>query len=146
MQAPFADPLLRIEQLKSALPLVGRDAELQIIHVLLDTVSRDLPVQNLDRAVGFYSAVLAGKCEKQEFPGMTFALFPHYDEEGSVSGCLVPGKKNTDPDPEGRLLLYFNCEGRLDDAISKVDGNGGKVVQPKHQIGPHGFRAIVLQI
>jgi predicted enzyme related to lactoylglutathione lyase len=104
----------------------------------------DLPVENLDRAVRFYSAVLAGKCEKQEFPGMTFALFPHYDEEGSVSGCLVPGKKNTDPDPEGRLLLYFNCEGRLDDAISKVEANGGKVAQPKHQIGPHGFRAIVL--
>jgi predicted enzyme related to lactoylglutathione lyase len=104
----------------------------------------DMPVQNLDRAIKFYSAVLAGECAKQEFSGMTFALFPHYDEEGSVSGCLVPGKKSSDPDPEGRLLLYFNCDGRLDQAILVVEPNGGKVVQPKHQIGPHGFRAIVL--
>ena len=104
----------------------------------------DMPVQNLDRASGFYSAVLDGKCEKQEFSGMSFALLPHYDEEGAVSGCLVPGKKTTDPDPEGKLLLYFNCDGRLDDAISKVETNGGKVLQPKHQIGPHGFRAVIL--
>ena len=104
----------------------------------------DLPVQNLDRAVGFYSAVLAGQCEKQEFSGFTFALLPHFNEEGAVSGCLVPGKKYNSPDPEGRLLLYFNCNGRLDDAVSKVEANGGKVVQPKHQIGPHGFRAIVI--
>ena len=103
----------------------------------------DLPVQNLDRASKFYSAVLAGKCEKQEFSGMSFALLPHYDEESAVSGCLVPGKKDSDADPEGRLLLYFNCSGRLDDAITKVEPNGGKVVQPKHQIGPHGFRAII---
>lgn len=103
----------------------------------------DLPVQDLDRATRFYSAVLAGKCDKQEFSGMTFALFPHYQEEGAVSGCLVPGKKSNAPDPEGGLLLYFNCDGRLDDAIKLVETNGGKVVQPKHQIGPHGFRAIV---
>jgi predicted enzyme related to lactoylglutathione lyase len=104
----------------------------------------DMPVQNLDRASGFYSAVLDGKCEKQEFSGMSFALLPHYDEEGAVSGCLVPGKKTIDPDPEGKLLLYFNCNGRLDEAVAKVEANGGKVLQPKHQIGPHGFRAIIL--
>jgi hypothetical protein len=32
----------------------------------------------------------------------------------------------------------------LDDALVKVGANGGKVIQPKHQIGPFGFRAIVL--
>jgi len=104
----------------------------------------DLPVQNLERASRFYSAVLAGKCEKQDFSGMAFALLPNYDQEGAVSGCLVPGKKTNDPQPEGGLLLYFNCNGRLDDAVAKVEPNGCKVVQPKHQIGPHGFRAIVL--
>ena len=103
----------------------------------------DMPVQNLDRAIKFYSAVLAGECMKQEMPGMTFALFPHHEED-SVSGCLVPCKKSSDPDPEGSLLLYFNCNGRLDQAISLVAPNGGKVVQPKHSIGPYGDRAIVL--
>jgi predicted enzyme related to lactoylglutathione lyase len=41
-------------------------------------------------------------------------------------------------------LIYLNCEGRLDVAIAAVGLNGGKVIQYKHQIGEHGFRAIVL--
>ena len=42
------------------------------------------------------------------------------------------------------MLLYFNCEGRLDEAIAVVEPNGGKVLEQKHQIGPYGFRAVVL--
>jgi predicted enzyme related to lactoylglutathione lyase len=41
-------------------------------------------------------------------------------------------------------LLYFNCQGRLDEAVAAVGPNGGKVLQPKHPIGPYGFRAVVL--
>jgi len=37
----------------------------------------------------------------------------------------------------------MNCDGRLDDAISAVEPNGGKLLEPKHQIGPHGFRALI---
>ncbi len=44
MQAPFADPLSGLELLHKTLPLVGREAEMQVIHVLLDTVARDLPI------------------------------------------------------------------------------------------------------
>ncbi len=43
MQAPFVDPLSRLEQLKVTLPLVGRDAEMQLIRLLLQTVSLDAP-------------------------------------------------------------------------------------------------------
>ncbi len=32
----------------------------------------------------------------------------------------------------------------FDEAISAVESRGGKVLQPKHQIGPHGFRAVDL--
>jgi predicted enzyme related to lactoylglutathione lyase len=101
----------------------------------------DIPVVDLDRAIRFYSAVLGGKLEKQEYPGGSMALLPGYDSENSVSGCLYsdPDRK---PSDKG-LLVYFNAQGRLDEAIAAVTGNGGKVVQPKHQIGPHGFRAIV---
>src|SRR5271165_3317524 len=42
----------------------------------------DIPVLDLDRAVGFYSAVLGAEVQKQEFPGMTFALLPGADGEG----------------------------------------------------------------
>jgi predicted enzyme related to lactoylglutathione lyase len=40
-------------------------------------------------------------------------------------------------------MIYLNANGRLDDAIAAVAPNGGKVVQPKHPIGPFGFRAII---
>lgn len=43
MQAPFADPLLGLESLRTALPLVGRETELQLLHFLLDVVAHDLP-------------------------------------------------------------------------------------------------------
>jgi uncharacterized protein len=100
----------------------------------------DIPVKDLDRSVKFYSAVLTAKVEKQSFGGMNFALLPHCDS--SVSGCLVHSTE-VSPSAQG-LLVYFNCDGRLDDAIAVVETNGGKILQPKHQIGPYGFRAIVL--
>src|SRR5579859_665763 len=44
MQAPFADPLLGLERHRAALPLVGRETELQMLRNLLDTVALDLPM------------------------------------------------------------------------------------------------------
>ena len=37
----------------------------------------------------------------------------------------------------------MNANGRLDQAIAAVEANSGKVIQPKHQIGPYGFRAVI---
>jgi uncharacterized protein len=104
----------------------------------------DLPVKDLDRAVRFYSAVLGAQVTKQEAHGMSFAVLPH--QENGVSGCLTPGGcgANENKPSEYGPLLYFNCEGRLDQAIAGVEPNGGKVQQPKHPIGPYGFRAVVL--
>jgi uncharacterized protein len=100
----------------------------------------DIPVLDLDRATRFYSAVLGGEVTKQEYPGMAIALLPGYDSD--VSGCLFT-KGDEKPSASG-LLIYLNAQGRLDEAIAVVEPNGGKVLQPKHQIGPHGYRAVVL--
>jgi predicted enzyme related to lactoylglutathione lyase/uncharacterized protein YndB with AHSA1/START domain len=104
----------------------------------------DIPVKDLDRAIRFYSAVLGAPIKKEQHEGMSFAVLPHGDEHG-VSGCLstgCEGNKN-EPSPNGPLL-YFNCQGRLDEAVAAVGPNGGKVLQPQHPIGPYGFRAVVL--
>ena len=42
------------------------------------------------------------------------------------------------------ILVYMNVEGRIRDAVAQVEKLGGKVLEPTHPIGPHGFRAIVL--
>jgi predicted enzyme related to lactoylglutathione lyase len=104
----------------------------------------DIPVKDLDRAIRFYSAVLGAPIKKEQHEGMSFAVLPHAEEHG-VSGCLTTdcGDSKSEPSPHGPLL-YFNCQGRLDEAIAAVEPNGGKVLQPKHPIGPYGFRSVVL--
>ena len=79
----------------------------------------DIPVVDLDRAIGFYSAVLAAKVEKQSFPGMEFAVLPHADN--NASGCLVKTPDN-EPSMKG-TMIYLSVEGRLDAAINAVRAN-----------------------
>ncbi len=100
----------------------------------------DIPVVELDRAIRFYSGVLGREVQKQEYPGMAIGLLPGY--ESDVSGCLFV-KEDERPSATG-LLVYLNADGRLDEAVDAVEPNGGKVLQPKHSIGPHGYRAIIL--
>jgi uncharacterized protein len=100
----------------------------------------DIPVLDLDRAIRFYAAVLGSEVKKQEHPGMTIGLLP--GDEGDISGCLF-SKDDERPSATGPLL-YLNAQGRLDEAVVSVGENGGRVLQPKHQIGPYGFRAVIL--
>ena len=100
----------------------------------------DFPVRDVSRAVAFYSAVLGAKVDQISMEGgITFGLLPGSDT--GASGCLVEGPEFV-PSHQGPLV-YLSVEGRLDQAIDSVAKSGGKVLQPKHQIGPHGFRAIV---
>lgn len=100
----------------------------------------DIPVLDLDRAVKFYSAVLGQEVKKQEFPGMTIGVLPHGD--GEVGGCLFMSAEEK-PSDKG-VMIYLNANGRLDEAIAAVVPNGGKIVKPKHAIGPFGSRAIII--
>ena len=99
----------------------------------------DIPVINLDRAIAFYSAVLGQTVTKESPPGMEFGLLPHTD---NVSGCLVR-TENNQPSQNGPLV-YLSVEDRLDAAIEAARQHGGQVVQEKEQIGPYGFRAIII--
>ena len=100
----------------------------------------DIPVLDLDRAIRFYSVVLGAVVKKQEFPGTSIGILPH--DEGEVGGCLFMSASEK-PVDQG-VLVYLNCNGRLDAAIDAVASNGGKVTQPKHAIEPFGFRAVIL--
>jgi hypothetical protein len=101
----------------------------------------DIPVLDLERAISFYTAVLGSPVTKEGGPGFVFGLLPHSGSE--VGGCLYsPGSDNS-PSKVGPLV-YLNAEGRLSQAVQAVSANGGQVVQTVHAIGPHGFRAIVV--
>ncbi len=99
----------------------------------------DIPVADLKRAVAFYAAVLDCGVEAMEYEGTAFAVFEHEDGNG---GCLVI--KPDEIASDKGVMLYLNVNGRIRDAAAKVPEHGGKIVQDVHSIGPHGFRAIVL--
>ena len=101
----------------------------------------DIPVKNLERAMQFYAAVLDVKVDKQVHGTFAIATFPH--EGNDVGGCLAPADEENKPSEVGPLL-YLRAEGRLDAAVTAAGANGGKVVKPKHPIGPYGFRAVVI--
>jgi uncharacterized protein len=105
----------------------------------------DIPVNNLDRAITFYSAVLGREVKRMSTDGMEYGLLPH--EEQNASGCLVvlgdSGGVDNRPSPNGPLI-YLSVEGHLDQAVEAARANGGNVLYEHQQIGPHGFRAVVI--
>jgi uncharacterized protein len=105
----------------------------------------DIPVTNLDRAKKFYSAVLGKEVSKMSEEGFEYGLLPH--EEQNASGCLCVGGDSAGSEnkpSQNGPLIYLSVEGRLDDAVKAASANGGKVLQAKQQIGPHGFRAVIV--
>src|SRR5690349_18843572 len=107
--------------------------------------STDIPVNNLDRAIKFYSAVLGSEVRKLSDGNTEYGLLPHGD--GNASGCLCvrsdSGGVNNTPSANGPLI-YLLVEGRLDDAVEQARKNGGKILRARQQIGEHGFRAVII--
>ena len=98
----------------------------------------DIPVTDLDRAADFYRAVLGVIVHKEKMEGHAFGIIDHQDGNG---GCLVPGKETIG---QGGVLLYLNVNARIRSAQAEVAKHGGKVLEGTQPIGPHGYRAIVL--
>lgn len=100
----------------------------------------DIPVNDLDRAVRFYSELLNSTVQKVSEHGFEFGLFPH--TEDNVAGCLSVTEERK-PSQHGPLV-YINVEGELDRALKAAALHGGKILKEKEQIGPYGYRGIIL--
>ncbi len=100
----------------------------------------DIPVTDLDRAIAFYAAVLGSPVTREGGAGFTFGLLAHSGSD--VAGSLYQADDNA-PSPRGPLV-YLNVDGRIAAAEQAVAANGGRVLEATQPIGPHGYRAIVL--
>ena len=100
----------------------------------------DIPVIDLDRAIAFYSAVLDREVARQDFQGVALGILTH--GEGEVGGCLVVSQ-DSKPSKDGPLI-YLNCNHRLGAAVAAVEQHGGEVLVASEPLGPHGFRAVVM--
>jgi uncharacterized protein len=99
----------------------------------------DLPVADLARAARFYGAVLGIKVSEEKAGDLRFAVLEHGPTGNG--GCLIPNAKEISP---AGILVYMNVDGRIREALGQVEKHGGKVLQALEGIGPHGYRAIVL--
>lgn len=102
----------------------------------------DIFVNDLERAMAFYRAVLGCAISKENDQGRTFAVFAGL---GGNSGRLIPVREAIVAQgvhAQG-VLLYLNVEGRLRDALAEVHRFGGEVLEDVRPMGLHGFRAVV---
>lgn len=100
----------------------------------------EVSVSDISRAKKFYETVFSITMEETEMMGMKMAFFPAEQMNGKVSGALVQGDMHK-PSMDG-AKLYFNGNPDLDNALSKVEAAGGKVLMPKTHISPEiGYMA-----
>ena len=90
----------------------------------------EVPATDFDRAVEFYNAVFKLQLKKQDFGQEKMACFP--GDEGAIS--YAPGFKPS----ENGVMVSFTAPDTIDDTISRMERNGGKVIQPKTKIEAEG--------
>lgn len=100
----------------------------------------ELPANNFERAVKFYSDVIGQELQPMDNPQMSMAFFPTTDN--GVGGCVTHGNGNK-PQAEGSLV-FLNGGEDLSVPLSRVESAGGSVVMPKTAIGENGFIAMFM--
>ena len=100
----------------------------------------ELFVSDFDRARAFYEQALDIQMEVIDGMGGPMAMFP-YAEDTGVGGCLcaMPGLHPG----VGGTRVYLNAEGQLDAVLDRVPAAGGKIIQARMSIAPHGFIAVI---
>jgi len=91
----------------------------------------EISVTDIKRASKFYETIFGIELQPQEMMGMQMAFFPA-DMTGKVSGGLVHGPMHK-PSADG-AKIYLNGNPDLQNALSKIEGAGGKVLMPKTKI------------
>jgi len=99
----------------------------------------EIYVADFDRAATFYGKILDKPLEIMEGNGPKMGIFP-CDMEKGVGGAITM-MEGCQPGAGG-TIVYLNADGELDAVISRIADAGGKVVQEKFAIPPHGFIAI----
>jgi uncharacterized protein len=101
----------------------------------------DINVANLDRAKTFYETVFSIKLTDLPIEWGKQSLFPFNHECPNISGALV---EKPDFAPSGNnTVIYFETEDCVAEE-QKIENAGGKVVQPKMNIGEFGFVSIFI--
>jgi uncharacterized protein len=101
----------------------------------------EIPANDITRAINFYNSILGLNIEKMEIPGMEMGIFPYEDQ--MVNGIIIKGD-GYKPSADG-VTIYLDGGDNLQNILSKVEENKGKIMIPKTQHADgNGFFAIFL--
>jgi len=96
----------------------------------------EIPATNFGRAVRFYETIFANPLQHlADWPNM--AIFPY--QRPGISGAVVGGEDRR-PSTDG-VVIYLNCEGRIDAVLGRVEKAGGAIVEAKNHIPNVGWVA-----
>ncbi len=102
----------------------------------------EIPVNDMDRAKTFYEKVFVVTISVHDLGGIIIGWFPDASGKKGASGSLVKHEMYTPSATEGPLI-YFTCPD-LAIELSRVEGAGGEIMQPKTEIGGgHGFMGLI---
>ncbi len=88
----------------------------------------EIPVTDFGRAKEFYSSIFGFEMKEMQMGPNQMAFFPG----PGVSGAIVKAD-DFEPSKEG-TLIYLAAGEDLSGVMNKIDGAGGKVVQPKIKV------------
>lgn len=99
----------------------------------------EIPTADFARAIRFYETIFASPLlHHADWPHL--AIFPY--ERPGISGALAH-EEGLRPSADG-VVIYLNCDGRIDQVLSRIEKAGGSVVQPKNHIPNVGWVAQML--
>ena len=98
----------------------------------------EIPVNDMDRAIEFYSHVFNVEFTKEVIHGCEMAFFPFTEEGQGISGSLAKGEIYK-PSFEGSLI--YLSTGSIDKTMEKVKEFGGEELFPKTSVPNIGFSA-----
>lgn len=101
----------------------------------------DLNVANLDRAKKFYETVFNVKLTDAPMEWGKQSFFPFNPQSPNISGALVEKKEYKSSSKN--TVIYFETEDIIAEE-KRIEKAGGKVVQPKMNIGEFGFISIFI--
>ncbi|HCM33600.1 VOC family protein [Chryseobacterium sp.] len=96
----------------------------------------EIPVNDLERAEKFYSAVFNFSFDKEVIDHYEMALFPFEEKNSGITGALAKGDVYK-PSKNG-VIIYFKTE-NIETTLNQVIQHGGKILYPKKIDEKYGF-------
>ena len=112
--------------------IVSQDEKETMLTKSNPVVYFEIPVNDIDRAIKFYTFVFNFEFDKEIIDKNEMALFPFAEENSGISGALAKGEIYK-PTKDG-VVIYFKTE-NIDETLTLATSNGGQMLYPKTDNG-----------